>query len=463
MVIASQAFFVLFLPASLVIYYAVCRTPQVKRWFLLVASYLFYGLAGIEYLPVLLGLSCLTFWSARKDRPAAGIIANLLALGFFKYYDFGAENLNALLSSLPLSCAAPLLHLALPLGISFFVFKHIGYLLDVKQRRHPASTDLLTFMTYSAFFPQISAGPISGYGDMARQLHALPGSIARGDIYRGLLTISIGLIKKVLIADVLTTALSTVAPVGLLPAWYVVVTFAMQLYFDFSAYTDIVLGVGILFGFSLPQNFDSPYLATSPRLFWERWHMSLSQWFRTYLFFPWSRSLLRKWGGEHKSASHYTANFATLGLIGLWHGAGWNYILWGIYHGLLLNIQAGWERRQWKPLPGWLGRAGFLIALMFSWAIFMSPSLESLGQLLTNMSGLAGLGPVRDSLALASNPATPILVLALPIAFSGFAEAKALVEARMVASKWLAAVLGLVTIVCLFLIGQVVQFAYVQF
>jgi alginate O-acetyltransferase complex protein AlgI len=212
---------------------------------------------------------------------------------------------------------------ALPLGISFYVFKHIGYLLDVRQNSYPASDDLLSFVTFAAFFPQITAGPLSGYQETATQFRTLPGTLSTDRFYSGVVYICVGLFKKLLIADPLAVVLKTALfsqpanGTGVLWAWFTILAYALQLYFDFTSYTDIALGIGIWFGVSLPPNFSDPYLATNPRQFWQRWHMSLSNWFRLYFFSPVSRWLLKRWGSGHSERAQYSANILTMTLIGL--------------------------------------------------------------------------------------------------------------------------------------------------
>src|SRR5690242_4800611 len=239
MVITSYSFLLHFLPLSFVIYW---RTPH-KLAFLCIASYLFYALGGLIFVPLLLGLSLTTYWLALQKRFRWGIALNLIALIFFKYWNFGAETVNAFAHTIGMTGLIPLLNFALPLGISFFVFKHIGYLLDLRANRYAPTTNPILFLTYSAFFPQISAGPMSVSDDTLKQLANLPQTISAHQIYQGITWVSIGLIKKILIADVLSSALQTGlfavpdATNGLLWAWFSVGMYALQLYFDFSSYT----------------------------------------------------------------------------------------------------------------------------------------------------------------------------------------------------------------------------------
>ena len=470
MTIASHAFLLLFVPITVGLYYAFFRNARQKMFFLLFVSYLFYGLANWEFVPFLLGLSFITFWFARRGWITPGVILNLASLGVFKYWNFGVDTFNSLMDKLGVGMLAPILQIGLPLGISFFVFKHIGYLLDVRQKRYEASSDFWAFATFSAYFPQISAGPISGFNDMAEQFKQLPSKLESRQTYEALVYLSLGLAKKILIADTLGALMSS--PInkiggfdGLLPAWFIVFAYAAQLYFDFSGYTDLVIGVSKLLGINLPQNFNSPYLAKNPAEFWERWHISLSYWFRFYLFFPLSRSFLRSWGSSKRELAQYAANIITMTLVGLWHGAGWGFILWGTYHGILLNLNAWWKRKpQNISVPGWITRPLFLLSVLLGWVLFMSPSVAYLKHLSMQLIGLGGLGKIALLKNLFLNQATPVLLIAIPIAFSGYAEAANLFP-RVSAprARWAAAGLGILAVLSLWMLKTNIPFLYAQF
>ncbi len=457
MVITSYGFLLIFLPLTFLIYWH----TRHKLLFLGMMSYLFYSLGGLLFLPLLLGLSLTTYFLARQGRTLLGIVLNLLALAFFKYWNFGADTANAMASSIGLNSLVPLLTLALPLGISFYIFKHIGYLLDVRAGRFPPVTNPLLFITYSAFFPQISAGPLSIGDDTLKQLAALPDHINSHQVYDGLTFITIGLAKKILIADVLSMSLQTgllsnAAGSGFLWAWTSVGMYALQLYFDFSAYTDMVLGVGILLGVTLPPNFNNPYLATTPADFWTRWHISLSTWFRVYLFFPLSRGLLRRWGTNRAEVAQYASNWITMGLIGLWHGAGWGFVLWGLYHGLLLNGYA-WARRRRINLDNHLL---LVLTILIGWALFLSPNLESAIHLLGNMFGVNGIGSLPQLIAQYS-PATLLTAFtALILTMFGRVETSNILPIN---HPILAATLGMLAVLCLIHLGSTAEFIYVQF
>lgn len=461
----SHEFLLLFIPLTLAAYYWVTKTSRQKMFFLLVISYFFYSLAGWKFIPVLFGLSLATYALAKWNKFGWGVLLNLAALILFKYWNFGIENLNLIFS--PFNIKLGLLHFGLPLGLSFFIFKHIGYLLDVQQKRYAPAADFWTFAAFSAYFPQISAGPISSYKDTASQFDKLPNTLSGEQIASGLISISLGLAKKILIADtinkLITSPFNSISGFsGLIPAWYLVIAYAVQLYFDFSGYTDLMLGVSQLLGVRLPQNFNNPYLANNPAEFWERWHMSLSSWFRIYLFAPLSRSFLRKWGSDKREQAQYIANLITMSLVGLWHGSGWNFILWGAYHGIFLNLGAMWKRANRKIHPA-LEKGIFLFFILIGWALFMGKSAGYLMHLFAQLFGLGGLGQQSVILNLFQKDATLALLFAIPIAFSGVAEAANL-EKQIEGNKFALIALGVVAALCILLINKVADpFIYIQF
>jgi alginate O-acetyltransferase complex protein AlgI len=466
MVITSHTFLLLFLPLALAAYYWLTKTPKQKMFFLLGVSYLFYGIAGLNFIPVLLGLSLATYWAGKWNKFGWGVLLNLAALALFKYWNFGIENANAILSIMKIHSALSLLKLGLPLGLSFFVFKHIGYLLDLQQKRYEPSNDFWTFATFSAYFPQISAGPISSFKDTASQFAELPDRLKSEQAKSGLIHISLGLAKKLFIADTIGQLLSSPTNQvsgfsGLIPAWYLVVAYAVQLYFDFSGYTDIILGISTLFGVRLPQNFNNPYLANNPGEFWERWHMSLSMWFRYYIFSPLSRTFLRKWGSDKREWAQYAANIVTMGLVGLWHGSAWNYILWGLYHGVLLNIGAWWKRKN-RKLPLGLGTGIFLFGILLGWAIFMSPNNQYLSHLYKQLFGFGGFGSAKLIKQLGSNNASLAILFAIPITFSGVAEA-ANFENKKQVNRYVLIMLGIIAAISILMIERTKSFIYIGF
>lgn len=465
--IITYGFLLLWLPLSLLIYWRLCHSANAKLACLFVVSYGLYAIAGLNFLPVLALLSLATYWLAQRKRFGLGIVLNLAALALFKYWDWGTDNANALLTTLNIPALIPTLQLALPLGISFYVFKHIGYLRDVQQNRYPATTDWLAFMTYSAFFPQINAGPISGFQDTGKQLRELPASISRTQIQHALIYVSMGLIKKLLIADQLFVVLQSglfnldTAGSGLAWAWMSVFLFALQIYFDFSGYTDLALGIGLLFGVTLPPNFDNPYRSTNPAQFWQRWHMSLSLWFRGYLFMPMSRALLKRLKPAQAPLAQYSANIVTMTLIGLWHGAGWGFVLWGLYHGLLLNFYA-WVGRRWPAFGRRLSSAPliFFVAVLVGWALFLSPNLAFASDLFRNMLGLNGLGSLSALWNLYGSNAYLTALVAIGMIVIGLPEAAALRD-RVTPTQMF--FLGIFSLIALLHLDRAIDFVYANF
>jgi D-alanyl-lipoteichoic acid acyltransferase DltB (MBOAT superfamily) len=249
---------------------------------------------------------------------------------------------------------------------------------------------------------------------------------------------------------------------GILPGWLVVAAFALQLYFDFSGYTDIVLGVSTLFGVRLPGNFNNPYLATNPAQFWERWHMSLSMWFRQYLFFPLSRVLLRRFGAARRGLAQLLATMSTMILIGLWHGAGWNFVAWGALHGAALAVHAWWKQSG-RSLPVQVGRILLLGVVLVGWAVFMSADGGSMMLLLSQMFGLGGIqwsAAVQWALKPGFLPAMTIGVLLI---WSGRVEAAALSDLGAQRTAWRALGWGVLAAVCVLLRVTGARFLYIQF
>lgn len=316
-----------------------------RKWFLVLASYTFYGFWDWRFTLLLLQCSLMNFafglWLERSVKGRKAIVStavalNLATLGFFKYYGFFISSLNAALLSLGLGRELPLLEIVLPVGISFFTFQGMSYVIDIYRREIAASKRPVDVLLYISFFPQLVAGPIVRAKDFLSQLDAPidQGRLASAFAFK---LIIIGLFKKVVIANYLSTLLvdevfQDPGRFSAIDVLFGVYGYAIQIYCDFSAYTDIAIGVAALLGYQFAQNFDSPYRATSLQNFWRRWHISLSTWLRDYLYI----SLGGSRGGSLKT---YRNLFLTMFLGGLWHGAAWNFVIWGTLHGLALGIE----------------------------------------------------------------------------------------------------------------------------
>ena len=393
MLFNSFVFLLAFLPAALILHALVERAAPAWRLPLLVLlSFVFYGWWDVRFVPLLAGSILANWCVARIYRrypgrwliPAA-IAANLALLGVFKYLDFFAD-----LANLIPGLEAPRLGLALPLGISFFTFHHIMYLADLRAGRAPAF-GLTRYALYIAFFPQVLAGPLVRWSEIMHQFDERP--YARPDaaerFARGLMLLTVGLAKKVFLGDPLAAYVNPVFQaaaagkvVTVAEAWQATLGFTFQIYFDFSGYTDMALGIALLFGLVLPQNFDAPYRATSLRDFWRRWHMTLSRFLRDYLYIP--------LGGNRRGLPRQVgALAATMTLGGLWHGAGLTFLAWGALHGL--GLGAGVLARRTRlsvPAPlGWLLTSLFV---MLTWVLFRATSFEAA---LAIFKGLFGLAP----------------------------------------------------------------------
>ena len=358
---------------------------------LLVASYVFYGYIHPWFL-ILIAISTVIDYAAARgieDRPAwrkpllwASMTANLGMLAFFKYFNFFAENVHGVLASAGWTVNPPLLRILLPAGISFYTFQAMSYTIDVYRGHTHARRRLLDVATFVSFFPHLVAGPIMRAGTLLTQVER-PRRFDVTAASSGFVKICWGFFKKLVIADnvgIVANKVFTLSDPSFPILWAGVFAFAMQIYADFSAYIDIARGTARWLGFELTENFDHPYLASSPSDFWRRWNITLSTWFRDYVYIP--------LGGSHTTAWKWARNvLITFVLSGLWHGASWNYVLWGLYHGLLLVVSRAVSLRRPRGAFGAAGQA-FRIAGMFGltcigWLLFRETDLSMLARHLT--------------------------------------------------------------------------------
>ncbi len=463
MILLSKIFLLGFLPLCAFIYWVLLKSPKAKLWGLLIFSFIFYSFAGWQYSLLLILLSLLTYWFAKQGWFWQGILLNLIALAFFKYWDFGVVILRRFLNNAELTLYFPILHLALPLGISFYIFKHIAYLLDIKNKRYPPTNNFLAFLTFSAFFPQISAGPISNFNDTGEQLLNLPKKFENKNAYNALIYLTLGLVKKLIIAQGILSILSTELYIpgqgNMLAFWVSALLKGIYIFMDFSGYTDIALGIGYLFGIKLPENFDNPFLAKNPGDFWNRWHISLSLWFRVYVFSPMSRYFLKTWKGKYRELAQYSTNWITMLLVGLWHGANSKYIIWGLFHGTFLNFHAWATRKNFKWVGTWVDKSITLIGIVFSWHLFFN-SWSELKISLPDIFSLNNFGSISTLSSNIPISLIPILLVSLLISFSGFAEAKQYIKIR---SKLFAVIVGVILVLMISMLGEPINFNYVQF
>ena len=387
MVFSSYTFLFYFLPPLLILYYLIPRRSLGGRNLVLLAfSLFFYFAGGPRHLPLMLlsiainyvgGLLC-----AKRRRWALVLTmaVNLGLLGWFKYAGFVGENLRAL--GLPLSVP----EVVLPIGISFFTFQGMSYVIDVYRGDTPPAKNPLQVALYIALFPQLVAGPIVRYTTVAEELVSRRETF--DDFAAGALRFSFGLAKKMLLANNLSLmadeAFST-APIGAAAAWLGAIAYTGQIYFDFSGYSDMAIGLGRMFGFHFEENFNYPYLSKSVTEFWRRWHMSLSGWFRDYVYIP--------LGGSRAGTAKQVRNILLVWtLTGLWHGAAWNFLLWGLYFGVLLLGEKFWWGKALERAPSPLRHLYAMVIVVLGWVLFRCEGLAAVGSYLGAMVGLSGAG-----------------------------------------------------------------------
>lgn len=377
MVFSSALFLALFLPITLGLYFL--AQEKLRNYVLLVASLFFYAWGEPRAMLVMLGL-IVASWGIglvldktdgkkKKYWLAGGIVLNLSALFFYKYWMFFLGNVNLVLETLNFS-PVNIPQIALPIGISFYVFQIMSYLIDVYRREVPAQKSLSTLATYVSLFPQLIAGPIVRYKTIEEDLHNRKTNFE--NIFVGLRRFVIGLAKKVLIADQMAFVADTVfgATVSTIPwlfAWIGILAYTLQIFFDFSAYSDMAIGLGRMFNFRFLKNFNYPYCAKSIKDFWRRWHISLSSWFRDYLYIP--------LGGNRKGKLRTYLNlYIIFGLCGWWHGATWSFIVWGLYHGTWLVLERGAWGRTLEKISNWRLpkiKIGDIVLNLYTWLVVM--------------------------------------------------------------------------------------------
>jgi D-alanyl-lipoteichoic acid acyltransferase DltB (MBOAT superfamily) len=427
-VFASVAFLFYFLPLFFALYTATPRT-RARNVVLLAASLIFYAWGEPWFVLVLLADIAGTYAAAlaidvAHDRlrllaTAIGVGANLLLLGVFKYADFLVGALNALAGT---AIAAP--GLALPLGISFFTFHAISYLVDVHRRRVAAERDALAVAVYLAMFPQLVAGPIIRYRTIAGRLKRRRMRLARASA--GMRIFVIGLAQKVLVADAVArlaeSAFDKADAPSFAEAWLGLSAYTVQIYFDFAGYSNMAIGLGLALGFAFPRNFRLPYTARSIGDFWRRWHISLSAWLRDYLYIP--------LGGSRGSAAQTYRNLWTVFLLcGLWHGANWTFLVWGAHHGTFLVLERLGLARLLARAPTRLARLYALAAAMSAWVWFRAHDLGQALGFFESLGGGHGWGGLGFAAAAAAQPAS---LVALAI---GAVLALARIDAKRFASR----------------------------
>ena len=418
MVFANLFFLYIFLPVNLILYYAT-HSYAVRNFVLVAMSFLFYAWGEPVWVLLLLASGFMVWFCSLLVERFAGtrrgkvalifaVTISLSLLGIFKYSGFLIENINAVL---PLSLPVP--QFSLPIGISFYTFQMISYIVDVYRGDVKAQPSFLRFIMYVSMYFQLVAGPIVRYSDVAWEIDHRTANA--NDISHGITRFCIGLLKKVAVANVAGSLLvqymdGDLTKVTVLGSWFGAVLFMLQIYYDFSGYSDMAIGLGLMFGFHFVENFNYPYIAKTATEFWRRWHISLSSFLRDYLYIPLGGNRSHAW------RNLFVVWFAT----GLWHGASWNFILWGLFFGVLIALERLGLRNLLEKLPGFISHFYLLFVVLISWVIFYFTDLSRAAQYLGIMFGLSGqsLTNSQTLLALEGNLFWLILavVFCLPLA-----------------------------------------------
>jgi alginate O-acetyltransferase complex protein AlgI len=394
----SYEFLFVFLPLVLLGWWGL-RPAPLRLAFLTAASYVFYAWWDWRFLPLMIASTTVDYAAGRAlvhldDGPRrrgvliAALAANLAMLGYFKYAGFFVDSLDGLGGLVGLGRPFPELGIVLPIGISFYTFNSMSYTIDIYRRQVEPARSPLHYAAFVSMFPHLIAGPIVRYSTIDTQLRRLTPSLSWELAASGMFFLSCGLVKKLLIADTLAPHVDRLfaghAGLGLLGGWAAATGYALQLYFDFSGYSDMAVGLAFLLGFRFPQNFSSPYKAVNISDFWRRWHMSLSFWLRDYLFIP--------LGGSRHGRRRTLRNLGvTMFLGGLWHGAAWTFVVWGLVHGAFLIAHDLLRKAGLTPGSAAVNRAATFACVAGAFVIFRAPNLHVAGDVLAAMAGLHGV------------------------------------------------------------------------
>ena len=392
MLFNSAVFIFVFLPIVYAVFWGL-RSKNGRYAWLGITGYVFYGywnpafcllMAFSSLVSYLAGLGFLRWGERKRARRVLlilPIVADLSLLAYFKYADFGISTLNSVLGRLG-SHQFSLLNVILPIGISFYTFHTITYIVDCYRKVVTPTRNILEFTCYVSLFSQLVAGPIVRFRDLAPDLEKIDRKERRSLLDVGCSFFVIGMIQKVLIADtiasIINPALNSASSLSTVGAWLCMIGYSYQLFFDFAGYSNMAVGLGTLFGLKIPQNFNCPYRALNPADFWRRWHISVSSCFRDYVFYPLC-------GRRTTRARLLVVTLVTMALCGLWHGANWTFVLWGTYHGLLLVLYLS-VTKFWDARPAHLQRVMMFLLVMIGWTIFRAPTLGTAITLLSRMA-----------------------------------------------------------------------------
>jgi len=471
MTFSSLIFLTALFPVTVVVYFLLGRFHRARNGWLILASLVFYGWSGVQYLLIIIVSSIVNYLlglavnpNGRKNKAwlVTAVVFNLLVLGFFKYFNFLIDNLN-LISTAVFGTTISAPRIPLPIGISFFTFQILSYVIDVYRGNAAPQRNYFRVLLYIVFFPQLIAGPIVRYVDIEKAIAERQTTI--DDFTEGAFRFVRGLCKKVLIANQLAViadaSFGDIAGCTSGTAWLGILCYTLQIYYDFSGYSDMAIGMGRIFGFRFLENFDYPYISKSIREFWRRWHISLSSWFRDYVYIP--------LGGNRKGPGRTYLNLLIVFfLTGLWHGAGWNFIIWGLFNGLFLIIERGKAvSRVMDKIPKIIRHVYTILIVMVGWVFFQTETLTDSFAYLGKMFSFQDL-----SVASYSKLLTPVMtgVIIAAVVFS--TPVVAWVKSRMradresnirFAGKAILCLLGLCLCIVKLATGEFNPFIYFRF
>lgn len=426
MLFNSYIFIFLFLPLILALWWHRRLTVPTRLTALTIASYAFYGWWDYRFVGLLLISTLVDYFVGNRIYRAVGdkarlgwllvsMASNLGMLAFFKYSGFFATSVNAVADWLRMGGSIPVPEIILPVGISFYTFQTMSYTIDIFRREAKPTNSFLHFAAYVSLFPQLIAGPIVRYGALEEQLRAIETKVNWDRFAQGITFFVLGLSQKVLLADTIAGKINPLfvdyAELGFFGAWFAMLGYTCQLYFDFCGYSNMAVGLGRMLGFEFPQNFDSPYKSANIAEFWRRWHITLSSWLRDYLFIP--------LGGSRSGRLMTLRNLVIVMFLGgLWHGAGWTFVLWGLFHGGMLAVHSIAKSKMRIQLPRPLCVALTFLLVVIGWTIFRSENMTMCVSLLSSMVGLQGF---EANVLLAVGGTTSLLILCGLLAIAFFA------------------------------------------
>ena len=401
MLFNSYIFLLIFLPIVLCLWWSRRADLRFRLGMLTLASYVFYGWWDWRFVSLLL-LSTVVDYSVGKKLHAAttsgrrtfwlcvSMFSNLGLLAYFKYAGFFAGSVNAVAEWMRMGGRMPIEEIVLPIGISFYTFQTMSYSIDLFRREAKPANSFLHFAAYVSLFPQLIAGPIVRYAELEEQLRDIPETINWDHCSRGIYFFIAGMAQKILLADTIAGCIDPLfadySSLQFFGAWFCMLGYTVQLYFDFAGYSNMAVGLGLMLGFSLPQNFDSPYKSANISEFWRKWHMTLSFWLRDYLFIP--------LGGSRGGTVMTLRNLVIVMFLGgLWHGAGWTFVLWGLFHGAMLAIHNVSRKVLPFKIPHPIAVGITFIAVVFSWVLFRAADLAMAKFLFTCLFGGFGFEP----------------------------------------------------------------------